>query len=81
MYSLSERVDKDGYVIFIAFCYPKGENAHKNINNWSNSPKKLSTKSTHGFYIKIDPFHFVFVVGKGRYGRICDFYSILLPEK
>ena len=27
-------VDMDRYVIFIAFCYPKSENAHKNLNHW-----------------------------------------------
>ena len=26
-------------------------------------------------------FEGVFIVGKGRYGRICDFHSILLPKK
>ena len=28
-----ERIDMDRYVIFIAFCYPSSENAHKNLNH------------------------------------------------
>ncbi len=27
-------VDMDRNVIFIAFCYPKSENARKKLNNW-----------------------------------------------
>ena len=51
-----ERVDMNRYVFWGACFAPKSENAHITLNKCGNSPKKLSTKSSHGRYIKIDSF-------------------------
>ena len=81
VYLLLDRVDMDRNVIFIAFCYPKCENAHRNLKTGEihpgNSPQSPVVDSTS----RLIHFSGVFVVGKGRYGQKCDLYSILLPKK
>ncbi len=43
----------------------------------SNYPHSLVVDSTS----RLIHFLCVFVIRKGRYGQICDYYSILLPKK